>query len=115
MDDLLERVRELPCGRRLLEAAAGVDGAYLVGGAVRDLLLGRVPQELDVAVEGEVGALAAALGAPRRPRALRHGDRARRRLPLGPGGGARRETTPTRARCPTCARRRSRRTCAAAT
>ena len=64
MDDLLERVRELPCGRRLLAAAAAVDGAYLVGGAVRDLLLGRLPHELDVAVEGEVGALAAALGAP---------------------------------------------------
>ena len=64
MDDLLERVRELACGSRLLDAAAGVDGAYLVGGAVRDLLLGGVPRELDVAVEGDVDALAAALGAP---------------------------------------------------
>jgi tRNA nucleotidyltransferase (CCA-adding enzyme) len=63
MDDLLERVRELHCGRRLVEAAAGVEGAYLVGGAVRDLLLGRTPHELDVAVEGDVNALAAALGA----------------------------------------------------
>ena len=35
---------------------------YLVGGAVRDLLLGRVPRELDVVVEGEVDALAAVLG-----------------------------------------------------
>ena len=64
VDDLLERVRDLPCGRRLLAAAAAVDGAYLVGGAVRDLLLGRVPKELDIVVEGDVGALAAALGAP---------------------------------------------------
>ncbi len=60
--DLLEQLRELPCGRRLLDAAAGMPGAYLVGGAVRDLLLGRVPRELDVVVEGEVDALAAALG-----------------------------------------------------
>jgi tRNA nucleotidyltransferase (CCA-adding enzyme) len=35
---------------------------HLVGGAVRDLLLGRVPRELDVVVEGDVAALAAALG-----------------------------------------------------
>ena len=59
---LLDALRELPCGRRLLEAAAGVDGVHLVGGAVRDLLLGRAPRELDVVVEGEVDALAAALG-----------------------------------------------------
>jgi tRNA nucleotidyltransferase (CCA-adding enzyme) len=62
MDDLLERVRELDCGRRLLDAVGDAGGAYLVGGAVRDLLLGRVPRELDVVVEGDVGALAAALG-----------------------------------------------------
>jgi len=63
MEDLLERVRELDCGRRLLEAAAGMRGVHLVGGAVRDLLLGRLPSELDVVVEGDVGRLAAALGA----------------------------------------------------
>jgi tRNA nucleotidyltransferase (CCA-adding enzyme) len=63
MDDLRERLRELPCGRRLLEAAAGMDGVHLVGGAVRDLLLGREPRELDVVVEGDVGELAARLGA----------------------------------------------------
>ncbi|HEV7807645.1 MAG TPA: hypothetical protein VGO80_17630 [Solirubrobacteraceae bacterium] len=62
MDDLLERVRDLDCGRRLLDAIGEADGAYLVGGAVRDLLLGRVPRELDVVVEGDVGALASALG-----------------------------------------------------
>lgn len=63
MDDLLERLRRLACGRRLLAVAAGVGGVHLVGGAVRDLLLGRVLRELDVVVEGEVDVLAAALGA----------------------------------------------------
>jgi tRNA nucleotidyltransferase (CCA-adding enzyme) len=63
MDDLRQRLRELPCGRRLLDAAAGLDGVHLVGGAVRDLLLDRAPRELDVVVEGDVGALAARLGA----------------------------------------------------
>ena len=61
MDDLREALRELPCGRRLLDAAAGMPGVHLVGGAVRDLLLGRVPRELDVVVEGRVDALAARL------------------------------------------------------
>ena len=62
MEDLLERLRELDCGRRLLEAAAEMRGVYLVGGAVRDLLLGRAPSELDVVVEGDVARLAGALG-----------------------------------------------------
>ena len=49
--------------RRLLDALDAQDGsARFVGGAVRDLLLGRVPRELDVVVEGDVAALAAALG-----------------------------------------------------
>ncbi|HEV2785912.1 MAG TPA: hypothetical protein VGV67_05960, partial [Solirubrobacteraceae bacterium] len=63
MDDLRERLRALPCGRRLLEAAEGIDGVHLVGGAVRDLLLGREPRELDVVVEGDVEELARRLGA----------------------------------------------------
>lgn len=62
MEELLERLRALPCGRRLLDAAAGEDGIHLAGGAVRDLLLGREPAELDVVVEGAVGPLAARLG-----------------------------------------------------
>lgn len=62
MDDLLEHLGALPCGRRLLTVVGGTPGVHLVGGAVRDLLLGRVPRELDVVVEGDVAALAAALG-----------------------------------------------------
>jgi tRNA nucleotidyltransferase (CCA-adding enzyme) len=41
-----------------------MDGVHLVGGAVRDLLLGREPRELDVVVEGDVDGLAARLGEP---------------------------------------------------
>ena len=40
-----------------------MEGVYLVGGAVRDLLLGRAPRELDVVVEGDVDALATRLAA----------------------------------------------------
>jgi len=58
---LLARLDELPGGRRLL--AAATPATYLVGGAVRDLLLGRRPRELDVVVEGEAASLAASLGA----------------------------------------------------
>lgn len=63
MDDLRDRLRELPCGRRLLEAAAGMTGVHLVGGAVRDLLLGREPRELDVVVVGDIAPLVDRLGA----------------------------------------------------
>ena len=49
----LERIRE----------AAAQTPAYLVGGAVRDLLLGREDRaDIDVVVEGEVAPIAAALG-----------------------------------------------------
>ncbi len=42
-----------PSVARLREAFAGVTGAWLVGGAVRDLLLGREVVDLDVVVEGD--------------------------------------------------------------
>jgi tRNA nucleotidyltransferase (CCA-adding enzyme) len=44
-------------------AAATLDPVYLVGGAVRDLLLGRGRADIDLVVEGDPAALAAALGA----------------------------------------------------
>jgi tRNA nucleotidyltransferase (CCA-adding enzyme) len=58
---LAERLASLPGIERLREAAVGLP-AYLVGGAVRDLLLGRDRADLDVAVEGEVVELARRLG-----------------------------------------------------
>jgi tRNA nucleotidyltransferase (CCA-adding enzyme) len=53
-----------PSVARLREALAGVPGVWLVGGAVRDLLLGRKVVDLDVVVEGDgVAAARAAAGA----------------------------------------------------
>ena len=56
---LRERLRALPGGEELLAVAADVapGRAFLVGGAVRDLLLGRRPRELDVVMEGGDGRL----------------------------------------------------------
>ena len=57
---LLERIREQPGGEPLL--AAAYEGVHLVGGAVRDLLRGERPRELDVVVEGEIERLLQRLG-----------------------------------------------------
>jgi len=56
-----ERLAALPGIDRLREAASPL-AAFLVGGAVRDLLLGRGRADIDVAVEGEVAELARRLG-----------------------------------------------------
>jgi tRNA nucleotidyltransferase (CCA-adding enzyme) len=60
-----ERIRErlsgLPALERVREAAGEVP-IYLVGGAVRDLLLGRRRTDLDVAVEGDAAELGRRLG-----------------------------------------------------
>src|SRR5690349_1350625 len=64
---LPERLLALPALDRVRAAAAGLD-AYLVGGSVRDLLLGRERADIDVAVEGDaVDELARRLGEPREP------------------------------------------------
>jgi tRNA nucleotidyltransferase (CCA-adding enzyme) len=61
---VLERLRGLAGGSELLAAAAEHDGGVeLVGGAVRDIMLGCAPRELDVIVESGVERLAAALAA----------------------------------------------------
>ena len=55
---VLESLREQPGGPELLELARGREDMELVGGAVRDLLLGRAPRELDVVVGTDAPALA---------------------------------------------------------
>jgi tRNA nucleotidyltransferase (CCA-adding enzyme) len=63
---VLEQLRGLPGGEALLELAAGREDIELVGGAVRDLLLGQTPRELDVVVAddalGFAGELARRVG-----------------------------------------------------
>jgi tRNA nucleotidyltransferase (CCA-adding enzyme) len=59
---LREAVRRLPGIERLLPALEGLPPAYLVGGTVRDLLLGLPPaHHLDLAVEGDARSVARAL------------------------------------------------------
>jgi tRNA nucleotidyltransferase (CCA-adding enzyme) len=57
--EMLEYVRGLPGGKELLEASERHGGCVeLVGGAVRDTLLGGTPRELDVIVRDRVEELA---------------------------------------------------------
>jgi tRNA nucleotidyltransferase (CCA-adding enzyme) len=56
--DLLELMACAPGAQAALDALAGEPGVHVVGGAVRDALLGRVPRELDVVVEGDAVAVA---------------------------------------------------------
>ena len=58
----LNALQTMPCGARLLERFSPADDLYLVGGAVRDLLLGRTPRELDLVGTGDVAAAATRLG-----------------------------------------------------
>ena len=46
-------IRERLAGSPVLGAVAGEQGVHVVGGAVRDALLGRTPAELDLVVEGD--------------------------------------------------------------
>lgn len=60
--DALHRLSALPEGPFVLGIVARDPGAWVVGGAVRDALLGRTPRELDLVVEGDPAPLVAALG-----------------------------------------------------
>lgn len=62
--ELMVRFCALPVAPVLLSRLGGLDGIHLVGGAARDLLLGRAPVELDLAVEGDVDDVARLIGAP---------------------------------------------------
>ena len=52
-EELRERIRALPGMERLVPALAGLPPVYLVGGAVRDLLLDQPVVDVDLAVEGD--------------------------------------------------------------
>ncbi len=64
------RVRALPAAQPLLERLGDRSDVFLVGGAVRDLLLGGAPPDLDLLAEGDPVALASDAGrrsSPARP------------------------------------------------
>ena len=66
--DVLARLGDRPGAGRLVAAAAEFDShVFLVGGAVRDLMLERTPRELDVVVEGDASEFARLLGTPEAP------------------------------------------------
>jgi tRNA nucleotidyltransferase (CCA-adding enzyme) len=58
-----EALQVLPGAAALLEAVADRPGTYLVGGAVRDLMLGFAQFDYDLMVEGDAGELADLLAA----------------------------------------------------
>ncbi|MGH2915417.1 MAG: hypothetical protein ACRDMX_10550 [Solirubrobacteraceae bacterium] len=62
-DALLIRLAQLPAAVPLLARLGQADGVYLVGGAVRDLLLGLAPSDLDLVVDGELARAVELLGA----------------------------------------------------
>ena len=59
---LHDRLGRLPLGATLLERLAPGAPVYVVGGAVRDLMLGHDPRDLDVVVEGELEPVATQIG-----------------------------------------------------
>jgi tRNA nucleotidyltransferase (CCA-adding enzyme) len=59
--DLLARLRTLPSAAPLLPVLDELPDAWLVGGAVRDLLLGGAPVDLDLVVVGDAPAVARTL------------------------------------------------------
>jgi tRNA nucleotidyltransferase (CCA-adding enzyme) len=64
MAELIAQIAALPAAARLLEALHGIDGVWLVGGAVRDVLLGREPaRDLDLVVERDARPVAEQLAA----------------------------------------------------
>ncbi|HEY3866296.1 MAG TPA: hypothetical protein VGL54_09465 [Solirubrobacteraceae bacterium] len=56
--EVLEALQEQPGGPQLLELADGRSDVELVGGAVRDLLMGGTPRELDVVVADDAAGFA---------------------------------------------------------
>jgi tRNA nucleotidyltransferase (CCA-adding enzyme) len=68
---LLQRLEALGAATLLLERLSEAEDVYLVGGAVRDLLMGTDPLDLDVVVDGDLEPVARRLG----PHSVRVHDR----------------------------------------
>jgi tRNA nucleotidyltransferase (CCA-adding enzyme) len=60
--EMMDRIGALPGAAPLIARLGERTGVYLVGGAVRDLLLERAPLDLDVVIEGDAIQLARELG-----------------------------------------------------
>jgi tRNA nucleotidyltransferase (CCA-adding enzyme) len=60
--EILEALRALPGGAELLSALGDRSDVWVVGGAVRDVVLGGTPRDIDLVVEGDALALARELG-----------------------------------------------------
>jgi tRNA nucleotidyltransferase (CCA-adding enzyme) len=60
--EVVAKLAELPAGQAVIDAVADDRSVWLVGGAVRDVLLGRTPTEIDLVVEGPLEPLLARLG-----------------------------------------------------
>lgn len=67
-----EALKVLPGAAQLLAAVADRPGVYLVGGAVRDLMLGFVQFDFDLVVEGDAGELAEHLASAIGGRVVKH-------------------------------------------
>jgi tRNA nucleotidyltransferase (CCA-adding enzyme) len=61
-DELLQRLRRVPAAAPLLDRLGAVADVHLVGGAVRDLLLGVGPGDLDLVFEGDPAVIVDRLG-----------------------------------------------------
>jgi tRNA nucleotidyltransferase (CCA-adding enzyme) len=72
MDALRERLRAVPGMERLLPLLGALPPVHLVGGAVRDLLLGERSVDLDLAVEGDAVGAAQELADLLHGRSVRH-------------------------------------------
>jgi tRNA nucleotidyltransferase (CCA-adding enzyme) len=59
---MMDRLAELPAAALLLPRLPAEPPVYMVGGAVRDLLLGGRPHDLDLVVEGDAAPVARGLG-----------------------------------------------------
>jgi tRNA nucleotidyltransferase (CCA-adding enzyme) len=64
--ELGERLAALPAARPLRAHLGERDDVYIVGGAIRDLLLGTTPLDLDLVVDGDLEPVIARLGGPDR-------------------------------------------------